>query len=351
MAARHGYTEICRLLLHRGADSTCIYRSILSWPQIQEMTPLGCTVFSNDETARILLENGVDVELKSNQRALHCAAYHKRIDIVSLLTDWGLDVNKNNGGDFPPIFTAIQRGWADRDPDVTRTNLKTSILKFLIEKGASNHVINKEMKTLLLFAVNCGETSCVDLLLEHGANIHATFDTCIEEFVSTSRQDKAEFFDTPFEHVYFDGCRLEDNANNDETPLQIAARVSHPEMVDLLLKRGATDTEVDRLGRTPLALATQRTQRIESRLEETARAGKFICHGDELKWAEQSFKVVRRLTKHDVDTGRISAEDAESSLEQLESREAAILNKIDLLEEKRKRKEHEYFESLRSHDS
>jgi hypothetical protein len=113
-AAYNGHIEIVRLLLQNGADvnAKSNYGSTLHW----------AASHGNVDILHLLVENGADLEAQSNdgERALHSAAYHRHLPFIQeLISRYHVDINArmNNGStalavarrnNYPAIITFLQ---------------------------------------------------------------------------------------------------------------------------------------------------------------------------------------------------------------------------------------------------
>ena len=110
-AAENGHVEIVRLLLQNGAEVNA--KSNRGW------TPLHWTtvIFGHIDILHLLVENGADLEAQSNEgrRALHRAAYNGRLPFVQeLISRYHVDINaRDNDG-----TTALREARARNHPTV-----------------------------------------------------------------------------------------------------------------------------------------------------------------------------------------------------------------------------------------
>lgn len=95
-----------------------------SEPLLRE-TPLMVAVrFGNPEVVKVLVENGVDVNKKRNgTRPLILAATYGRLEVVKLLIENGAKVDAKDKSELTALMYAVRNGHLD-------------VVKFLIEKGA-----------------------------------------------------------------------------------------------------------------------------------------------------------------------------------------------------------------------
>lgn len=98
---------------------------------------------------------------------------------------------------------------------------RPEVAQLLLDKGADVAIVDNDGYTALLYAIKSGNTALAKSLLDHGANV---------------------------------GDR---DRHSRRSALHLAAIKGHPDMVRLLLERGADVKATDSLGETPLAYARQ----------------------------------------------------------------------------------------------
>jgi hypothetical protein len=97
-AAHYGHVEIARLLLQNGADV-----NVKSNGRNGGLTPLHCAACNGRvDILHLLVENGANLEAQENggERALHNAAYHGHLPFIQeLISRYHVDINarRNNG--------------------------------------------------------------------------------------------------------------------------------------------------------------------------------------------------------------------------------------------------------------
>ena len=192
--ASEGRGEVVGWLLEHGADISARDEdglTALHWAAEQ----------GHWEVVDLLLKSGADVNAKSldGSVALHRAVWKGDVEVQWLLMEHGADANAKNNFGRTPL-------------DIAQKNQNSEVLQALLGQDASSEsvYIAQELKELapgnepysLHVAVKNGELETVDRLLKQGTDINRIND---------------------------DGL----------TPLQIAAKASHLEIVRLLLKHGA----------------------------------------------------------------------------------------------------------------
>jgi len=167
-----------------------------------------------------LLDEDADVNMTLQRTALHAAAANGNLEIVELLIERGADVNLEDLHGRVPMFVAL----AEHQPEVARR---------LADADTDPNVRTADGSTLLMAAVRAQEIDLVRWALDHGTDVDAI------------RPEK-------------------ENA----TALIIAARKGNPEIVSLLLARGADPHVANHEGDTALDLA--KGERVKEFLRTSA---------------------------------------------------------------------------------
>ncbi|OTA02295.1 hypothetical protein A9Z42_0026630 [Trichoderma parareesei] len=109
-----------------------------------------------------LLDHGADVNLldAQNQSALYAATRDSEAELAKLLVEKGANVNEVSTDNLTPLYYAVP------DPE---------IVKILLEKGADPNRSNKGGFSCLMYAAWFNHSETAELLLEHGAEIEATY--------------------------------------------------------------------------------------------------------------------------------------------------------------------------------
>jgi ankyrin repeat protein len=168
IAANAGYRKILQELVKAGAN--------VNARNSKGETPLhfACNT-SNWSIVRDLLAHGSDMYATNNigQTCLHYVSfpYSFNYKIAQKLLFRDLDVNKKDNNGLTPLHTLVKRGYT----------LKDMILLFL-KYGANINEQDNEGKTPFHYIQNLHHISCIQVLLENGADLDITDnkgDSCI----------------------------------------------------------------------------------------------------------------------------------------------------------------------------
>lgn len=206
--------------------------------EMMRWTPLIRAVNGDSlEMVALLLQQGVPVDEKDQDgnTALIHASENGHDAIVRILLKYGASVNLADGQlRRTPIYFAAYSG-------------HVSTMKILVEAGALIDQPSTGGATPLMTAAKQGHAKAVTYLLSQGANIYAQ-----NYLESTALGAAAQF--GKVEAVKELLTAKPDLQKG--TPLHRAAQKGHVEIVRLLLDAGADPDATDKIGQTPLLLAT-----------------------------------------------------------------------------------------------
>ena len=221
-AAHMGDMETLRFLLHNGAD-------IHAKDKQQNTAFMSALSNGHLSTARFLFlypNNKEDLASDRIASIYYSAVRQGNIELVTLLLELGMSPNLIKADEHPPTFIAIN-------------SRRPGILKLLLEHGVDPNSENKDRLSLLAQAAPyC--TTCIDVLLKHGASI---------EFGGTSNQIKDGFQEAApliwsvgrydsMKTLLDAGANVASVSSTNETALSKAVRTDN-DSVRLLLKAGA----------------------------------------------------------------------------------------------------------------
>lgn len=182
-AAFHGNDVVARILLEQGAD-----------PQASEALHYATMRGNHAFMARLLNPGGPDFEAFyeassygfSTQPGRDTVA-KRRVFLVRMLLDHGADVHARNSKGFTPLQIAaaaaqgplveilLEQGATAEGVTVICAywGLSASIVKLLIEKGANIHATDSRWnKPALTWEAEVGSPATMEVLLQHGADVH-----------------------------------------------------------------------------------------------------------------------------------------------------------------------------------
>ncbi|RLL95951.1 hypothetical protein CFD26_106060 [Aspergillus turcosus] len=158
IAAESGHTEAAKLLLDAMPDFNYV-RSLEESPVIEFVR--------NRQTALLesILRRGINVDQRdmTGRTALFYAVKHEHISGVTLLLEFGADVNASDNHEITPLYVAAGIG------------LET-VVELLLQRGA--RVDDTQVYgafTSLDAAIEANSIKAVSLLIEHGANVNVIY--------------------------------------------------------------------------------------------------------------------------------------------------------------------------------
>ncbi|KAL8835231.1 MAG: hypothetical protein Q9170_003393 [Blastenia crenularia] len=188
---------------------------------------------AGDDILHFVLKHGADPNLADSQNmsALGFASQHGCVDNMRLLLEFGADLEHQNSSGLTPLLVAV-------------TSAQCSAVDLLLDAGASCDAVNDDGMNALHLAVVAKSTVICATLLKRG------LDPSITDNYGTTPLNEASF--RGFEFAV--GAILEASTNSKDsadsasielgTPLYIAARKGHENIVNLLLDAGAEIDEV-----------------------------------------------------------------------------------------------------------
>ena len=157
------------------------------------------TIQGQHRISELLIASGADVNAKSDESGtpLHYAANHGNKEIAELLIAAGVDVNAKSFDGRTPLHLATSNNHID-------------IAKLLIAKGSDVNAQDEGGRTILHDATGYGHKEVVKLLIAKEADLNA---------------------------------KVLSGKYKDQTPLDIAIELQHPEIAELLRKHGGKTAE------------------------------------------------------------------------------------------------------------
>ena len=257
-AAADGEPEAVTLLLDGGAE--------IEARNENGGTPLHVAVENNEpEVVALFLDRGADIEARTDngRMPLHVAAGNNEPKVVALLLDKGADIHAGSTIGSTPLHFAAGYN-------------KPEVVALLLDEGANIEARTEKGRTPLHIAARYNNLEVVALLLDRGANIEAREDDGPLQaspkglllrtlLVSLTFALEAWEFSLDKEGWEPDREAIADSLDGPDmiyrvgrhTPLHYAAGYNKPEVVELLLDKGADVHARSTLGIMPLHFATR----------------------------------------------------------------------------------------------
>jgi len=191
------------------------------------------------------VETAVDIQGQRPRlfSCLHLAAYYGHTELVRLYLDTGMDVNHLNGKKDTALLWAARWG---HNESVT----------LLLNRGADTEVKNDKGSTALYWAIRYEFPKTVALLLQKGnANPNTTRKLgLVAPIVIAAAYGNVEIMSLLLQHKDID---INVKIRGGEMAVHHAAKEGWTQILDMLIKRGAKFDEQDETGDTPLLLAAK----------------------------------------------------------------------------------------------
>ena len=275
-AARNRQWEKVRRLVEQGGNVNDVDNTLYRKTALHYAARSG-----NSDICSLLLSRGANVSQtdKDGDTPLHFAAYNHHVDICQLLVDHKADVTSVNNEGQTPLHTAFNLYRSDT-PAVCRlliTNESVNVadrlgncalhiaarngdiqnVQLLVDCGADVNVLNEDGQTLLHTAAG-GWKDCPELcsmLLKHNAKINVVDKDGNQPLHLACRNGH-----TKTGRLLLSNQADANALNKDvQTPLHTAAggKKDCPELCSILLKHNAKIDAVDKDGNQPLHLACE----------------------------------------------------------------------------------------------
>ena len=278
-------------------------------------TPLIYSIICNNENAfKILVRSGADPDLTDldGTPPIHYAVYYQLPNMVDMLLANGANVNSvDRGGQNALHILSMQNEYSEAQLDMANTLLKYGIdinaetkskqtalmlaitngnsefARFLIENGSDIFIADNDGWNALIYSIYFEDADIVNLLLEEGADVYSEFTSdeyvhsAFEMAVSTGNTEIINalidygvdinmedshgipfwiysiVYDQPklLEEMINQGAVLDFVAEDESTPIIIAACSSASDIIPILIDNGAYVDSADYGGWTALYYA------------------------------------------------------------------------------------------------
>ena len=151
------------------------------------------------------------------------AAYLGNTEIIDILLENGADLELKDANSRTPLLAYINEiyiGQIEGNYPQDMNDKTTEVVKYFLDKGADINAKDKDEEDIMFYAVKSNNVPLIELL------------------IGTYKYD------------------INTRNNSGETPLFIAAQ-NHPELVPMLLQKGANPKIMDKNGRTPAIAAVE----------------------------------------------------------------------------------------------
>lgn len=274
IAATAGYLDILQLLLEKGAE--------INAKDSQGATPLRLSVTGNhEECVKLLLEEGANVQPEIN---LLGAAKLDNPAILRLLLAQGVDVDIKDSIGATALEMAVRNGPEGSvqslvengaDPKPTKylgyaiDSGRASVVRLFLEKGADPSAVTSNGRTMCQEAIFSKQEGILEMLLDNGADIEGR-----NSEGQTALHRAAWFGDPRSATILLEkGASVSAQDNRGRRPLHIAG--NEKRLIRLLLKNGAQVLDTDNDGYTALEYARRRTARkVLKKKQKKARKAK-----------------------------------------------------------------------------
>jgi len=275
VASIQGQSKMIDLLLDKGAAISC--------RDVDGMTPLHFACENNHVQIAIALSRGggdtslrnkvgltalhyicmngllpltvlirdymINVSTSAGLTLLHCAADMGHLEMVQYLVEHEAQIMPRDDDGMTPLHLACMGGHVE-------------CVEYLIEEGSYWNTRDDEGMSPFLMAAKEGNVELASILIDIGANVHVRNDlgnTAMHLACESGSMDMTKFL--------LDEARVDINARNQgmETPLIIAMKCGHDNLVGWLQERGATIKSESRE-------ESEMRHQIDSKAEAAARA-------------------------------------------------------------------------------
>lgn len=216
----------------------------------------------DDGSVALFIEAGMNINVlavpstndRTTKSALHCAASTGNLTLAKTLLNLGADVNIKDDNSNTPLFSASGAVRYNNKRNEIPNNLE--LVKLLVEKGGDVNA-GGVAGTPLIAAVQARSFEVLDYLLEKGASAKVKNKEGMTPLMllAYSYNNKNKEVSEKITALIKAGARVNDSNNNGQTALMIAVNNRSSEMVRLLLENGADPGIEDKNGSNILSYA------------------------------------------------------------------------------------------------
>jgi ankyrin repeat protein len=217
------------------------------------------------DVAQLLLGYCVDVDGRDyhNRTPLNLAADHGFLSITRSLVERNADINARDSSGNTPLHRTVFL-WRTQSERARDCHL--DVAKFLLEQGADPDAESGPYGTPLHDASRFGSVKGAQLMLEHGANIHArntkghtplhqVLVDLDSRFGTLDLDLDLDLYLNTIRFLLAHGADIDALDNDHATPLHLASHYGSTKGARLLLDLGANVHLEDKKGRTPFQVA------------------------------------------------------------------------------------------------
>jgi ankyrin repeat protein len=217
------------------------------------------------QEAANLLEQGAPTEILDYPMnpPLLSAAKEGHLDFVKLLIKHGAMIDFKDQESRTPLFEAVGNG-------------QEEVAEYLLNAGADPHYRNRYDETPLIYAAAYGGTTRIlQMLLDHGADLHAKDDRGWSAYIVATycgQHKKAEFLRQK-------GSHTPEEEGNYDLALLLAAASGNNEKITEFIDKGANVNPPREQGLFPLRVACEGSSLETVRLLLDSRANPYLTSG------------------------------------------------------------------------
>lgn len=250
LAAKHGYISIARQLIQKGANVDAV--------DDNQNTPLHLACqYANIRLVELLIQSNANVNAltKFKYSPLHYAHGPRT---AGLLLAAGAQIHSKNFAGRTPMHEAAMQG-------------RYAVLEMILQNGGGTNARTSSGLTVLHIAAEKGFVKAVHLLIQHSANVNAQSkgdhpETPLQRCIANSTTQNIKQHARIVEILISKGANANERFSSGhssssykgDTPLHVAARKGHYELVKALVLNGADVNAVDRYHKKRASYLAQR---------------------------------------------------------------------------------------------